>query len=125
MIGLIVEDRVDGLADGWQSRGRHFEILESNNARCMQMVAMAFAGQLGVVVVGLVLHKTFAVVHFPELEKPDSGRFSLVLFEVFQQAWQFRQFLLGLSRHEGTEQEQSKEEFGDCVFHCEAKIGKQ
>ena len=86
---------------------------------------MRLAGQFGVVVVGLVLRKALAVVHFPELEKTDAGRFGLVLFEVFEQVRQLRQFLLGLGGHEGTEQEQHKEEFGDGVFHCGAKIEKQ
>jgi hypothetical protein len=47
-------------------------------------------------------------VHAPKLEKRDAGCFDPVLLEVFEQAGQLRQFLLGLGRHEGAEQEQYK-----------------
>ncbi len=60
---------------------------------------MLLARQLGVIVVGLVLCKALTIVHFPELEKTDAGRFGLVLLKVFEQARQFRQFLLGLNGH--------------------------
>lgn len=95
--------------------------MESNDRGDVDVVAMLLTWQLGMVVFGLVLCEPLTVVHFPELEKGDAGRFYLMLLVVFEQVGQLRQFLLGLSRHEGTEQEQNKEYFGEHIFHCKGK----
>ncbi len=56
--------------------------------------------------VGLVLRKIGTIVHFIKSKKANGRVFELVLLEVFEQAGQLRQFLLGLGGHKGTEQEQ-------------------
>ena len=74
---MVFENGAAGLADGRLGWRENLQVLEGNQHRCVEVVAMRFAGQFGVVVVSLVLRKAFTVVHFPELEKTDVGRFGL------------------------------------------------
>ncbi len=90
IVGLVLENGAACLSDGGQGCCDIGKVLERNQSWNVEVVAMLLAGQFGVVVVGLVLRKALAVVHFPELEKTDAGRFGLVLFEVFEQVGQLR-----------------------------------
>ena len=72
----------------------------------MEVVANFFAGQLGVVMVALVLGEFLAVVHFVKIQKRQSGRFRLVLLKVLEQGGELHQILPNLSRQQCAEQEE-------------------
>lgn len=65
-------------------------ILESDENGYMKVTAMCFAGQFGVVVVGLVLRRALAIVHAPKLKKTGVGRRCLVCVVVVHKAGQLR-----------------------------------
>ena len=88
----------------------------------MQVVFTAFHRQFGVVVRRAVFGETVAVVQFEVLEKSRFGNLLPVGLVVLPQHRQPRQFFLRLPRHQGTEQENGKEESNNFITHVECKF---
>lgn len=115
-INLVNKNR--RFADGGRQLQMHqSELGQISRSRCVQVVFTAFHRQFGVVVRRTVFGETVAVVQFEVLEKSRFGNLLPVGLVVPPQHRQPRQFFLRLPRHQGTEQENGKEESDASTAH--------